>query len=440
MTRLPAVDTLIEAAQARTPIVPEADRDLVEGLIGKLKALHDSGSAGSPGATVELPSDHLSADTPSPAHPAAPPPEQTEEGYLFLAPPEAPGELGRLGGYRVLSVLGTGGMGVVFLAEDVQLRRRVALKAMRTTLAVNPSAHERFLHEARAMAAVRHDHVVTIHQVGEDRGVPFFAMELLEGEALHDRLKREAPLPAAEALRIAREAAEGLAAAHARGLVHRDVKPANLWLETPPGEPGVSAPGGHVGRVKVLDFGLARSAAGTEPHLTQTGAVVGTPAYMAPEQARGEVPDQRSDLFSLGCILYQMTTGRTPFTGPNTMAILTSLAVDRPPAPEELNPALPSGLSELIMRLLAKDPAGRRRPGQWPRSCRTSSAACGRTRRLHLEPRRCPGPPPPLLRWPRLVGGPAGASGCWPPWRPLASSPAWPPRSSSSSATGKARR
>jgi serine/threonine protein kinase len=174
---------------------------------------------------------------------------------------------------------------------------------MRTALAANPSARERFLHEARAMAAVRHDHVVTIHQVGEERGVPFFAMEQLEGESLHDRLRREAPLPAAEVLRIAREAAEGLAAAHARGLIHRDVKPANLWLEIQPGEPGASASGGHGGRVKVLDFGLARSAAGDEPHLTQTGVVVGTPAYMAPEQARGEVPDQRSDLFSLGCVL-----------------------------------------------------------------------------------------------------------------------------------------
>jgi hypothetical protein len=116
--------------------------------------------------------------------------------------------------------------------------------------------------------------------------------------------------------------------------------------------------------VKVLDFGLARSAAGDEPHLTQTGAVVGTPAYMAPEQARGEVPDQRSDLFSLGCVLYQMTTGRTPFTGPTAMAILTSLAMDRPPAPWELNPVPPSGLSELIMRLLAKDPGGRP-PSAW---------------------------------------------------------------------------
>jgi hypothetical protein len=230
VTRLPAVDTLVEAVRARKPSLPEAEQNLVHGLIGKLQALHDSGSLGGTGATVELPSDLRSADTPPPAHPAAPP-EPTEEAYPFLAPAEAPGELGRLGGYRVLSVLGTGGMGVVFLAEDVQLRRRVALKAMRTALAANPSARERFLHEARAMAAVRHDHFVTIHQVGEERGVPFFAMELLEGESLHDRLQREAPLPAAEVLRIARDAAEGLAAAHARGLIHRDVKPANLWLE-----------------------------------------------------------------------------------------------------------------------------------------------------------------------------------------------------------------
>ena len=142
-----------------------------------------------------------------------------------------PDELGRLGPYRVLKVLGAGGMGVVFQAEDPHLQRLVALKAMLPGLAASESAKQRFLREARAAAALKHDHIVTIYQVGEDRGAPFLAMEFLEGESLDDRLKREGKLPLAEVLRIGREMAEGLAAAHERGLIHRDIKPANVWLE-----------------------------------------------------------------------------------------------------------------------------------------------------------------------------------------------------------------
>ena len=155
-----------------------------------------------------------------------------KELYDFLAPPQGPGELGRLGPYRVLRVFGAGGMGVVFQAEDPHLERSVALKAMKPALAASASARQRFLREAKATAAIKHDHIVTIHQVGEDRGVPFLAMEFLEGEALDERLKREKKLPLAEVLRIGREIAEGLAAAHERGLIHRDIKPGNIWLET----------------------------------------------------------------------------------------------------------------------------------------------------------------------------------------------------------------
>ena len=172
--------------------------------------------------------------------------ECTELVYDFLAPPREPGELGRLGPYQVRKVLGAGGMGVVFLGHDPLLERPVALKAMLPMLAVSPSAKQRFLREARAAAAIKHDHIVTIYQVGEDRGVPFLAMEFLEGESLDDRLKRESRLPVKELLRIGREAAEGLSAAHERGLIHRDIKPGNIWLE------------GERGRVKILDFGLAR--------------------------------------------------------------------------------------------------------------------------------------------------------------------------------------
>jgi len=266
--------------------------------------------------------------------------------YNFLAPPQAADELGRLGSYRVLRVLGAGGMGVVFQAEDPHLQRLVALKAMLPNLADSESAKQRFLREARAAAALKHDHIVTIHQVGEDRGAPFLAMEFLEGEPLDDRLKREGKLPLADVLRIGREMADGLAAAHERGLIHRDIKPANVWLE------------GKKGRVKILDFGLAR-AANDEAHLTQSGAFVGTPAYMAPEQAQGKNIDPRSDLFSLGCVLYRMATGKIPFRGAYIHSTLMAVATENPAPPVSLNFELPTELSDLIMQLLAKNPEDR---------------------------------------------------------------------------------
>jgi serine/threonine protein kinase len=265
---------------------------------------------------------------------------------LLLRPPQQPGELGRLGPYRVLKPLGAGAMGVVFLAEDIQLSRPVALKLLRPALSSNPEGRARFLREARAAAALQHDHVVTVYQVGEDRGVPFLAMQLLEGEPLEQRLGREPRLPAREVLRLGREIAEGLAAAHARGLVHRDIKPSNIWLEA------------GRDRVKLLDFGLAR-AVGDEAGVTQTGAVVGSPAYMAPEQARGQRVGPHSDLFSLGCVLYRLCTGALPFKGGDTLATLTALALEEPPAVQTLNPALPSALSDLVRRLLSKDTASR---------------------------------------------------------------------------------
>jgi WD40 repeat protein len=269
-----------------------------------------------------------------------------------LAPPQAPDEIGRLGPYRVLKVLGSGGMGVVYQAEDVQLRRPVALKALLPALAAAPTFRERFLREARAAAAIKHDHVVTIYQVGEDRGVPFLAMEFLEGESLDQRLRRAGPLSAAEARQVGREMADGLAAAHDRGLVHRDIKPGNVWLET---QPGSAVTGG---RVKILDFGLAR-AVDDATHLTQQGAVVGTPAFMAPEQAAGQPVDARCDLFSLGCVLYNALAGHPPFKGLDMIATLLAVATQDPPTPRALNPRVPVRFSDLVMRLLAKKPADR---------------------------------------------------------------------------------
>ncbi len=218
---------------------------------------------------------------------------------------------------------------------------------MRPSLAASAEYHRRFLREARLAAAIDHEHIVTVYQVGEDRGVPFLAMQLLRGQTLEDRLERAGGrLPLPEVLRVGREIAEGLAAAHARGLVHRDVKPANVWLEE------------GRGRVRIVDFGLAR---GSEPdaQFTQAGAVIGTPAYMAPEQASGAAVDARCDLFSLGAVLYRAATGESPFGGKDTLSVLHALATRTPTPPHRLVPSLPRMFSGLVMRLLAKDPADR---------------------------------------------------------------------------------
>jgi CubicO group peptidase (beta-lactamase class C family) len=226
------------------------------------------------------------------------------------------------------------------------LLRLVALKVMAPALAASAGARERFLLEARATAALEHDHIVAIYQVGEDRGVPYFAMQFLKGETLEERLRREGRLPTAEVLRVGAEVAEGLAAAHARGLIHRDVKPANVWLEE------------GRGRVKLLDFGLVR-AAGQGEGLTRPGAILGTPEYMAPEQGSGGTADPRTDLFSLGCVLYRLATGRPPFQGGDLVTTIMAVATEEPPPPRALAPDLPAPLSDLILRLLAKNPDDR---------------------------------------------------------------------------------
>jgi hypothetical protein len=257
--------------------------------------------------------------------------------------PPKPGE--RLGRFRIERVLGRGGMGVVYAAADDQLGRRVALKTMAPQLAANPVAKERFLREARAAAQIEHDNIVPILEVGEDRGIPFIAMPLLRGQSLDDRLANGI-LNLDETLAIARDMTDGIAAAHDRGLIHRDIKPSNLWLE--------ANDDGSFRRVRLLDFGLARQETDAD-RVTKSGTILGTPAYMAPEQARGESVDARADLFSLGCVLYRATTGQNAFKGTDTYSLLTSLALDRPKAPIELNTDLPRPLSELIVNLLEKD-------------------------------------------------------------------------------------
>jgi len=355
-----ADDTLVRNLAVRSAGLPAEEAPLVANLIRRLSEL-----ALLPAAVAETLAEATTSKVPRP--------EVAQEHYDFLSPAEGPGELGRLGGYRVLWVLGAGGMGVVFEAEDPQLKRRVALKVMKPALAASDSARQRFLREAQATAALEHDHIVSIYQVGQDRGVPFLAMPLLKGETLEDRLHHlvsagceppvdsepgrakqgaDAPrsprqLALSETLRIGREMASGLAAAHQRGLVHRDVKPANVWLE------------GTRGRVKLLDFGLARAQAGADgadaAQLTQEGGILGTPAYMSPEQAKGQPIDARSDLFSLGCVLYRLATGQPAFKGADAVSTLLAITTAKPKPPREHNRELPASLSDLIMALLAKN-------------------------------------------------------------------------------------
>jgi predicted Zn finger-like uncharacterized protein len=281
--------------------------------------------------------------------PPEPPSTLDPEIARLLAPPQQPDEIGRLGRYRVRKVLGVGGMGVVFEAEDVQLQRPVALKALLPTLNAEASCRARFLQEARSAAAagvIPNYHIIAVYDIAEGNGVPFIAMQLLHGESLESRLQRVRHLPPEAVLRIGRQIADGLSAAHERGLIHRDIKPSNVWLET------------GWDRVKILDFGLARAAG--ESHLTKSGVLIGTPSYMAPEQARGgRAVTPRCDLFSLGCVLYRLCTGELPFKGTDTLATLTALATATPPRVDQLNSEIPPALADLIARLLAKEPAQR---------------------------------------------------------------------------------
>jgi hypothetical protein len=272
-------------------------------------------------------------------------PAATELPPEFLGPPARPGELGTLGPYRILAVVGRGGMGVVLKALDERLGRVVAVKVLAPQLAASTAARRRFDREARAAAAVAHEHVVAIHNVGEAAGLPYLVMQYIAGVSLQQRLDRTGRLGLAEILRIGMQTAAGLEAAHARGLVHRDVKPANILLEN------------GVERVKLTDFGLAR--AGDDASISHSGVVAGTPLYMAPEQASGEAVDPRSDLFSLGSVLYETCTGQPPFLAPSVMATLKCVCEETPRPVGEVNPEIPDWLAAIIAKLHAKKPADR---------------------------------------------------------------------------------
>jgi WD40 repeat protein len=253
--------------------------------------------------------------------------------------------LGRLDHYEVLELVGRGSTGIVFKAQDSELQRVVAIKALAPRLGASRAARLRFVREAQAAAAVRDDNVVNIHAVSEDGPVPYLVMEYISGMTLEQRIQQGKALEMTEILQIGMQLAAGLAAAHAQGLVHRDIKPANILLEN------------SIQRVKFTDFGLARVAADAGP--TEAGVLAGTPQFMSPEQARGEPTDHRTDLFSLGSVLYMLCSGRPPFRAETTAEVLDRVRAEVPQPLREINPHVPEWLCGLIDQLQAKDTSAR---------------------------------------------------------------------------------
>jgi serine/threonine protein kinase len=356
-----------------------------------------------------------------------------------------------IGGYTVDGELGRGGMGVVYEAEDVALGRHVALKFLPDGIS-DPSALERFRREARAASSLNHAHICTIHAIDQHAGRPFMVMELMEGSTVRELLASGNPLPLAQAAGIAAQVADALHAAHARGIVHRDLKPANVFVT-------------NEGQAKLVDFGLAQwreslpMPAGTRvapsavgEHLTATGGAVGTVPYMSPEQALGEGVDARSDLFSLGVLLYEMATGSRPFEDATDARTLEAI-VGRAPVPiETRNPELPAALSAIVAKLLEKDRQQRyqdaaevhrdlrhllcRSPGRFPVPLRDAGRGgswpgplSSRSRSPRAGPSgiRAPGPISPRARSPCCRSSPRARRGT------SISPTAWPTRSAASS-------
>lgn len=260
----------------------------------------------------------------------------------FLAPPSHPEMLGRLGQYEIEQVIGSGGMGIVLKAFDAELHRPVAIKVLAPHLAHSGAARHRFAREARAAASVVHENVVAIHTVADNGSLPYFVMPYLGGASLQKRIDGGGPLGVMEILRVSVQIAAGLSAAHVQGLVHRDIKPANILLED------------GVERLKITDFGLARAV--DDSSLTRTGVIAGTPQFMSPEQARGEMVDFRSDLFSLAGVMYAMCTGRAPFRAESTFGTLQRICDATARPIREINPEIPEWLAAFIGRLHEKDP------------------------------------------------------------------------------------
>ncbi|MFO0905040.1 MAG: serine/threonine-protein kinase [Pirellulales bacterium] len=287
------------------------------------------------------------------------PPDPLAVCLTFLARSDNPAMLGRLGEFEILELIGSGGMGIVLKGYDHELNRFVAVKVLHPHCATSGAGRRRFVREAQAAAAVVHPHVIAIHAVDAHHRPPYLVMPYVPGESLAQRLDRSGPLELLDILRIAQQVAQGLAAAHAQGLVHRDIKPANILLER------------NVDRAVITDFGLARAA--DDASLTRSGVIAGTPPYMSPEQARGEPIDARTDLFSLGCVLYAMLTGRSPFRADTPYGILRRVCESTPRRVREIRPDCPEWLETLVMRLLEKRPAARpesaRQTADWLAAC-----------------------------------------------------------------------
>ena len=341
---------LVDAAeQEATQHVAECERcqQQLEDLAGD-PAWWREMQSGLRSSSVDLVSQPVSASraglVPSPIHNA-------DDSFIadfavaFLEPCHQPGTLGRLEDVEILEVIGQGGMGIVLKGFQRELGRYVAVKVLSPHMAASGAARTRFAREARAAAAVVHPHVMAIHAVHSSGRLPLLVMPYLACESLQQRLDRCGSLDLNEILRIGHQIADGLAAAHAQGLVHRDVKPANILLER------------GVDRVLLTDFGLARAA--DDASLTRTGIIAGTPQYMSPEQARGDALDARSDLFSLGSVLYAMAAGRPPFRAETSYGILRRITDTEPHPLREINPAIPAWLDGIIRRLHSKEAAER---------------------------------------------------------------------------------
>ena len=261
----------------------------------------------------------------------------------FLSPSDNPAMLGRLGEFEILELIGCGGMGIVLKGYDHELNRYVAVKVLHPHCATSAAARRRFAREAQAAAAVVHQHVVAIYAVDGTHHPPYLVMPFVPGESLQQRLTRQGPFEVIDVLRIGQQVAEGLAAAHAQGLVHRDIKPGNILLER------------NVERVLLTDFGLARAA--DDASLTQSGVIAGTPQFMSPEQTRGEQVDHRTDLFSLGTVLYTLLAGHSPFRAETAMGVLRRVCDDTPRPLREINPNVPVWLEAYISKLHGKQPS-----------------------------------------------------------------------------------
>jgi serine/threonine protein kinase len=262
------------------------------------------------------------------------------------APPASPsenvdGELTRIGRYDLIEKIGRGGMGVVYRGKDTVIGRPVAVKMLISDIDVSDEARQRFFREARSAGQLAHRNIITIYDFGEEGGRAYIVMELLTGESLTNLLARGVKLPLEQQVEIMMRVSEGLAFAHSRGIVHRDVKPANLFVTTDR-------------QVKILDFGVARIASSK---LTRSGLLVGTPDYMSPEQVMGVVVDQRSDVFSAGAVFYQLLTGRKPFSAKRLPDVLNRVRLEQPEAVTEAE--APADLTAIVMKALEKDPAKR---------------------------------------------------------------------------------